>query len=92
MSYPHKCRNYKCQKRRALKKLITEYKRPPKCRICGSELRYDRHKQAEAKRMKCICDGYWFPHRKGSEFCDHYKGVKNDEYWERYYARAKNKA
>ena len=22
-------------------------------------------------RMKCLCGGYWFPHRKGGGACDH---------------------
>lgn len=23
------------------------------------------------RRLKCVCGGYWFPHRKGSGACDH---------------------
>lgn len=25
----------------------------------------------ENKLNKCLCDGYWFPHRKGSKWCIH---------------------
>lgn len=67
---PHRC--CRCQARRTLARRWSLYIRPPKCRVCGyARLKpcFDRLKQV--RRQRCKCEGYHFPHRRGSRFCEH---------------------
>lgn len=68
---PHRC--VKCEARRTLPKLWTEYIRPPKCRVCGYHRLYpcrDRLAHRHGRLKACNCSGYHFRHRKGSKFCE----------------------
>ncbi|MBR8027804.1 hypothetical protein KDX27_22630 [Burkholderia cenocepacia] len=60
-----------CEARRCLPRLLSQYVRPPRCRVCGKRLyRVDRWmNQRDTRKMRCDCSGYWFPHRRGSLFC-----------------------
>lgn len=78
MSFPYRCTKESCKQRRALRKHANEYVREPRCRSCGSRLRYDRWEKQSHKRKKCYCDGYMFIHRKGSKWCQHYAVVITD--------------
>ncbi|MCE3025769.1 hypothetical protein [Salinicola sp. DM10] len=49
-----------------------EYVRGPRCRNCrrGNTLRIDKWADAKPWRQQvCRCDGYHFPHRRGSLWC-----------------------
>lgn len=85
MSYPYRCRRRSCSARRTLRKKLEQYVREPKCRECGGELRLDRWKMKDHKKAKCTCDGYHFPHRKGSKWCN-YSTVEltEEDYKQRY--------
>lgn len=95
MSLPYRCG--RCRARRSLPRRLERYVRPPRCRSCGHQGLYlDRYRltserarggsyrggQDPARRERvCACDGYWFPHRRGSLRCQHYQGARDLE-WE----------
>lgn len=78
--WPYRCRD--CGTRRTLRKKLEkyDYRRTPRCLnpVCrrkrqgkGGQLVLDRWmKFVERKKgYACTCDGYLFPHRKGSKHC-----------------------
>lgn len=79
MRYLYRCSKEACKVRRALKRQVEFYLREPKCKRCGSRLRLDKHRMHETRAQRCHCDGYAFPHRKGSKWCRFYAGVLTDE-------------
>lgn len=72
-SIPHRC--ISCGHRRTLPKLWAKYERPPKCRQCGYYRLTPCREQLRRWKKTCLCDGYWFPHRKNSKFCWHNPNV-----------------
>lgn len=34
------------------------------------------NKKRKRKQITCLCDSYWFPHRKGSGWCIHNPNVE----------------
>jgi hypothetical protein len=67
---PHRC--VRCEARKTLSRLWTEYLRPPKCGVCGYPRLYpcpDRLASKWGRKHGCNCGGYHFKHRKGSKFC-----------------------
>lgn len=72
----YRCRCRHCRARRTLNQHPDAYQRPPKCR-CGRNDGWviDRYRDSrkEARRFTCDCDGWWFPHRRGSEGCHHHE-------------------
>lgn len=76
--FPYRCRD--CRTRRTLRKRKERYMREPSC-ACGGDLILDVYrKRKEHARVMCLCDGYWFPHRRGSKWCRHYAGdISNAE-------------
>lgn len=69
VSLPHRCSRDSCRKRYTFSKHWEEFKRVKIC-TCGCKkftVCYDRLRAA--KRDKCNCSGYHFPHREGSKFC-----------------------
>lgn len=82
MSWPYRCTKERCKVRRALRKKKELYVREPTCDACGSPLRLDVYEQKQHKLKRCLCDGYHFPHRRGSKWCVHYTGVTTDEDWQ----------
>jgi len=79
MSYPYRCTRRTCRKRVTLKKHKEAYQRPKYCHECKGNIKFDRWQKAERKKSKCLCDGYHFPHRKGSLWCREYKGKLTDK-------------
>ncbi|MCX6738702.1 MAG: hypothetical protein NT098_01460 [Candidatus Parcubacteria bacterium] len=79
------CRCKKCGARKTFNFHPDSYQKPKKC-SCGGEYRVDWYrKKKENKKAKCLCDGYHFPHRKGSKWCRYYKGeLSDDDYRYRY--------
>lgn len=70
---PHRC--WRCDLRRTLSKRLDDYVRTPKCKRCGTRSLYlckDRLAKNWGRKHKCNCGGYWFPHRKGSKWCEHH--------------------
>lgn len=87
MSFPHRCSKTGCRTRKALKRPIDQYIRRPLCPSCGQDsLKLDKAKQRENHSAKCKCDGYWFPHRKGSLWCRHSTIVPTEEDYQTRYA------
>jgi len=76
MNIPHRCSDNSCQAGVSLPKRWQDYKKPPTCKTCGYyRLRVDTYRlRVERKKNKCNCDGYHFPHRKGSKWCEHGEG------------------
>lgn len=67
------CRCRKCQSRQVLAHPLTWYLREPRCRSCGEKaLRADKwmNERRTSNPVRCSCDGYWFPHRAGSKWCN----------------------
>lgn len=66
-----RCNRFVCQARRRLPKHPDEYVRRPRCRRCGKGFyRPDPYRTAGKEHRKgCGCDGYSFPHRRGSKYC-----------------------
>ena len=76
----------KCGGRKTLKKMIAFYVREPKCPNCGNKtLVLDRHRmenEVGGNKPACHCDGYHFPHRRGSKWCVHSTSLPTDEDYE----------
>lgn len=61
----------RCYTSHNLKRKIEQYIRKPRCNGCGALLTYrDHFRERLNKQRKCGCDGYHFPHRKGSKWCE----------------------
>lgn len=76
---PH--RFVKCEARKTLPKLWTEYIRPPKCQVCGYHRLYpccDRLAENWGRKRSCNCGGRWFKHRKGSKYCFYHPNAERD--------------
>ncbi len=72
MSYLYRCGH--CRKRRALKRLHTDYIRQPKCKVCCHDLTYRDVWQEVKNKESCKCDAFHYPHRPGSSiYCIEYK-------------------
>lgn len=89
MSYPYRCRRSICRKRVTFRKRIEHYTRTRLCPVCGHDsLSLDLAKRREAKRNVCYCDGYHFPHRKGSApWCKHATRLPSDQDYEEKYGQ-----
>lgn len=98
MAVPVRCK--KCGKRQSIKRRPDNYKVMPrhvrKCESCGFQgfYRGDSPFRVDEWRIKnehgvrpCMCDGWPFPHRKGSKHCKHYAGeiseAEHDEHGQR---------
>lgn len=85
MLYRHRCG--KCRARQSLKRKANEYLPEKQC-ACGGKLNIDRyrHKHEVGRNANpCRCDGYWFPHRRGSLWCnENVKGPSKEQINERY--------
>lgn len=69
MSCHYRCS--KCRGRNVLPRLLSEYKRPRKCKHCGHGHFYlDKER---TYRSVCRCEGsyHWGAHRPGSRMCEH---------------------
>lgn len=65
--YRYRCSRKACQQRRTLRHAPDWYIRMPRCRACGSRLRWDRYRdRVELDRQLCRCDRAPYPHRRGS--------------------------
>ena len=78
MTLPCRCHNRingkTCFTRKSLAQRPEHYVRQPRCPSCGA-----RKWAIDKWRIKheiwgygdtCNCGGYWFPHRKGSKYCE----------------------
>ena len=81
MLYHYRCtrRRRGCQGRKTLKKPIEQYVRVPTCPNCKGPLYFDKRRKEETQKNKCQCDGYPYPHKRGSKFC---KDSTRDLEWE----------
>lgn len=87
MTHVYRCTHSGCRKRVVLARLREQYQNAPKCPDCRRELtgRVDRALKRQRKREVCGCDGYHFPHRRGSKWCSHSSATLTDrDYAERY--------
>jgi len=81
--------NKNCRSRRSLPKMLAFYVKEPKCLACGrNTLTLDKHrmkKEVGPEANNCFCDGYHFPHRKGSKWCrDSTSPPTEEDYQDRY--------
>ncbi len=68
MRLPHRCT--RCERRVTFSRLWSTFIRRKRCWFCGGEKFFvDRWMLRRGREQKCICDGYHFPHRKGSRMC-----------------------
>ncbi|MDR6445572.1 hypothetical protein J2794_001663 [Paraburkholderia terricola] len=60
-----------CATRRCLRKHPDQFASLPRCSVCGRRTyRLDRWmNRRDTTKTRCDCEGYWFPHRRGSLFC-----------------------
>ena len=66
------CRCRKCKARQVKAQHPDAYARPPRCRACGVAGALVVNAWANARpwrKTTCCCDGYWFPHKKGTGAC-----------------------
>lgn len=80
-----------CGGRKTLKKQIEFFAKEPKCPNCkNATLRLDKWRmknEVNGNGDTCNCDGYHFPHRKGSMWCRETTSPPTDEdYRDRYNA------
>ncbi len=69
MAFPHRCS--RCEKRHTFSRKWNQFVRLKRCWFCGNKRFYvDRWMQRRGRQQRCNCLGYWFPHRKGSKFCE----------------------
>jgi len=89
MSYNYRCTKNKCRKRQTKKRLIYEgsIRKCDRCRVCGGKLSIDYSVKIRGKKFKCLCDGYNFPHKIGTEpWCSSAKvGPTEEDFKDRYY-------
>ena len=74
---PHRCSH--CETRHTFARRWDTYLRAKRCRSCKGQRFYvdtwmQKRKTDYRRLHKCQCDGYHFPHRKGSYWCIHYAG------------------
>ena len=68
IAHKYRVRCSHCRHRRIFDKLPDFYARVPKC-VCGRRawiVDWYRQSGIERRRAACACNGYWFPHRRGS--------------------------
>ncbi len=75
MAYNYRCSfRQTCGARKTLPKKIERYAKAPLCPSCGADSlqSVNTKEKARNKRRTCRCDGYHFPHHKGTEpWCLH---------------------
>lgn len=87
MTHVYRCTHNNCRKRVILAYRLNHYIRKPKCPCCKRELTgsVDRALIAQRRREVCGCDGYHFPHRRGSKWCQlSTRPITDADYAERY--------
>jgi hypothetical protein len=89
MSYNYRCtRRRECGARKTLRQPIERYHRRPVCPACGRDTlkTVNDKEKSRNRRRKCTCDGYPFPHHKGTEpWCIHaLRGPTDEDYEGRY--------
>lgn len=77
MSHCYRCTHDGCRLRVALLHRLEWYKRPPKCKGCGRPLdgKEDKAVKKQRKKLRCDCSGHHYPHRRGSKWCNEYRGT-----------------
>lgn len=66
------CRCRKCRARQVKRMHPDHYARPPRCKSCGlvNTLIVDVWANRRPwRKLTCHCDGYWFPHKRGTGQC-----------------------
>lgn len=84
MTINYRCTRQSCRTRVTRKKQIELYvlAKYKSCPACGGRLSYDPEPKRRASRDVCRCDGYQFPHRKGTEpWCHQAETGPSDEDW-----------
>lgn len=86
MSYNYRCSRKACRARITFKRPIEDYARSKKCPACGGETLKKTNDKQRNKRNKCTCDGWLFPHHKGtSVWCVHHPvGPTEEDFVDRY--------
>lgn len=89
MAYNYRCSRTSCRARVTRKRLIETYVIDVyrRCPACGSDsLKIDNSVKRRSSLLRCDCDGYSFPHRRGTEpWCVHARrGPDDSDYRERY--------
>jgi hypothetical protein len=65
---PHRCS--RCFARHSFRFHWKTYAKSLRCRRCGSESFYiDKRRASRGATQNCYCDGYFYPHRRGSRCC-----------------------
>jgi len=76
----YRCNSKKCRMRVTLNKAKHLYVKEPKCKACGANLHcVEKERREYARRVKCTCDGWYFPHQRGCKWCNYYKGEYTEE-------------
>jgi len=81
MTYNYRCTRKACRQRVTKRRRIEEYvhDKHRRCEACGGALSLDPAVRRQTKTRTCHCDGYHFPHHKGSFWCNHYEGERAHE-------------
>ena len=85
MTVNYRCTRASCRLRTTLKKRIEQYviAKFKVCPACGGRLSHDPELKRRSSREVCRCDGYPFPHKKGTEpWCHDAKIGPSDEDWQ----------
>jgi hypothetical protein len=88
MRYLYRCTHSDCKKRHSLSRRLEQYRRRKRCVDCGRCLtgKRDLEPRRRSKANTCTCDGYPFPHRRGSLWCNGYEKQRTEKQIEARYA------
>lgn len=80
MSHSYRCSKAGCRKRVSFKHLKDWYVISKLCPACGNDsLKLDMTRKTYNQANRCNCDGYHFPHRLGSLWCNLNMSQRTDE-------------
>lgn len=87
MTVNYRCTSTKCGKPRiTLKKRKELYVRTPTCPSCGGNIALQRKDKLRNTARVCNCDGYPYPHHKGTKpWCVVSEVTPTNEDWEALY-------
>ena len=70
----------RCEARYTFSRAPELFVRPKRCACGNTKFYVDKWMLRRGTEQRCNCDGYWFPHRRKSKYCDHNPNVAEHSY------------